>query len=451
MSARLLGLGFGCDMGTPCRKLILLKLIDACDDDGSRIFPAVATIARAAQCSTRQVQRELSTMVDIGLLAIVRAGGCGPKSTREYAMDLTVLRRIEADGWNAVSAQAPANKGDTVSPLADDDDAPKGDMGGTPRVTPATDKGDSHCHPTPPYPSKDPSEREARERGIDSDLEGQDESETVQVDSPKADEPKADEVKTGDRPGTADFEKRVMRLCNGRGFDAGPWKNWDTSSPGHVARQFAKLTADERLEAERWRDAYLRDVERRKKQPIPIANYLRDKLWNGLDPKILERAEKAALAAKGHAPSDQAAPFGKAWGAHRFIHMLQPHGPLPKPSLFIQTMIERGGDEGERYRLQHLATHGWPLVNRMHTAAAQGRGWQVGAAALALGESFEKVRSGSAEWEAWRALHERRGWPWLPDGPDWIWMPAGKDPDAAMVEFEKAVKARDADDDDEAA
>jgi hypothetical protein len=87
----------------------------------------------------------------------------------------------------------------------------------------------------------------------------------------------------------------------------------------------------------------------------------------------------------------------------------------------------------------------------MHTAAAQGRGWQVGAAALALSESFEKVRSGSAEWEAWRALHERRGWPWLPDGPDWIWMPAGEDPDAAMVEFEKAVKAKDADDDDEAA
>ena len=61
MSAFLLGTGFRADMGTCIRKLVLLKLIDACEDDGSRIFPAIATVARAAQCSDRQVQREIKS------------------------------------------------------------------------------------------------------------------------------------------------------------------------------------------------------------------------------------------------------------------------------------------------------------------------------------------------------------------------------------------------------
>lgn len=153
MSAKLLGIGFSCDMGTPCRKLILLKLIDACEDDGSRIYPAVATIARAAQCSPRQVQRELAGFVDIGLLAIVREGGKGPGSTTEYRMDLALLRRLEDHGWRAVVAEiagpADEGKGDTESPL-------KGDNG-APRVTPATEKGDSWSRTTPYDPSIDPS------------------------------------------------------------------------------------------------------------------------------------------------------------------------------------------------------------------------------------------------------------------------------------------------------
>ena len=42
-----------------------------------------------------------------------------------------------------------------------------------------------------------------------------------------------------DRPQRAAFQKRVMRFCNGRGFAAGAWTDWDTSSPEWIARQFA--------------------------------------------------------------------------------------------------------------------------------------------------------------------------------------------------------------------
>ena len=97
MSAFLLGVGFRADMGTCARKLVLLKLIDACDDDGSRIFPAIATIARAAQCSTRQVQRELQAFRDVGLIRLVREGGKGRRSTNEYRLDLDVLAAIATE------------------------------------------------------------------------------------------------------------------------------------------------------------------------------------------------------------------------------------------------------------------------------------------------------------------------------------------------------------------
>jgi hypothetical protein len=104
MSAFLLGTGFRADMGTCIRKLVLLKLIDACEDDGSRIFPAIATVARAAQCSDRQVQREIKSFLDIGLLSLVRAGGQGRRSTNEYALDLDVLSAISKAGWDAYAA-----------------------------------------------------------------------------------------------------------------------------------------------------------------------------------------------------------------------------------------------------------------------------------------------------------------------------------------------------------
>ncbi|MBZ8133244.1 helix-turn-helix domain-containing protein [Afifella sp. IM 167] len=169
MSAYLLGAAFRARMGTHCRKLVLLKLVDAAEDDGSRIYPAVATIATAAEASTRQVQRVLQAFVEIGLIRQVRAGGRGPGDSAEYAMDLDVLHRLAREGWEGLSGageagqtapEAAGNKGDTMSPL-EKGDIEKGDTGDTQRVTPATDKGDSICHPTPPDPSLDPSiERE---------------------------------------------------------------------------------------------------------------------------------------------------------------------------------------------------------------------------------------------------------------------------------------------------
>ncbi len=162
MSAKLLGLAFDAEAPSASAKLVLIKLVDCCDDEGKKIFPAVRTLSRAAQCDPRTVQRHIAMFCTVGLLRRVRAGGQGRGATSHYEMDLDVLRLIATKGWAAVSgtviagandddageqepsshaenaeqeqsAAAPETaKGDTMSPLED----------GL-RVTPATVKGDT--------------------------------------------------------------------------------------------------------------------------------------------------------------------------------------------------------------------------------------------------------------------------------------------------------------------
>lgn len=103
MSARLLGLAFDAEAPSASAKLVLIKLVDCCDDEGRKIFPAVSTLARAAQCDTRTVQRHLALFCTVGLLRRVREGGAGRGSTTHYEMNIEVLRLIAAKGWAAVA------------------------------------------------------------------------------------------------------------------------------------------------------------------------------------------------------------------------------------------------------------------------------------------------------------------------------------------------------------
>ena len=77
MSARLFSIALELDVPSPAAKLIIAKMVDCCDDDGRRIFPSVATLARVGQCSDRQVQRYLRKFCGLGLLRVVREGGTG--------------------------------------------------------------------------------------------------------------------------------------------------------------------------------------------------------------------------------------------------------------------------------------------------------------------------------------------------------------------------------------
>ncbi|WP_274426764.1 helix-turn-helix domain-containing protein [Chelativorans sp. YIM 93263] len=395
MSAFLLGTGFRADMGTCIRKLVLLKLIDACEDDGSRIFPAVATVARAAQCSSRQVQREIRAFVDIGLLKIVREGGKGRRSTNEYALVLDVLAAISKDGWDAYAERVAAGaKGDTVSPL---DEAPKGDRGDTDRVTAETPKGDNACHTTPPDPSLDPSiERDARES----------EREDSQPEDPKA------------------VEKSFWRLVK-------DWPGFAGMPKEPAKAAWFALSAEDRAEAERKLPEWLKLLKAQRKSHTPApSTYFRERLW--ADVPEPEEEKPAALEAK---------PFGPLWQVARMKRLL--HGPSRTPgpmTAFQSRMVETGQASEADIRREQQAKSGWPEINTMHQWALDRKGVHVAPELERLCQTMEAVPVGSDTYEAWRMEHERRGWPWVPDPGAMrvVYFPRGGP--AGLAEFEEAVK-----------
>jgi len=387
VSAFLLGIGFRADMGTCARKLVLLKLIDACEDDGTRIFPAIATIARAAQCSKRQVQRELQAFREIGLVSLVREGGKGPRSTNEYALDLDVLQRLGREGWEAVTGL----KGDTVSPL---DDGEKGDTGDAERVTSETKKGDIACHPTPPDPSLDPSV----ERGA------------------QAREPE-------DRKAVERWLKRVHPN----------WPSFVADSGDRALAAAVALTPEEREQAADRMADYLA-VERQHKGRCAFSVYLAEKRWERLPPKEAERPKPA------YAPT-----FGPVWAARRARLLLGgPMAPTPLKG-WEERAIEAGTLSREAAEMSARRNGGWPVVNAMHDAAAQRGGGFSNPEPCdeRLGKRCEFVPMDCECWRAWKAEHDRRGWPWLPDPGTMrgAYFPAGGP--ERLDEFEAAVRGED--------
>ncbi|WP_265518953.1 hypothetical protein [Nitratireductor luteus] len=395
MSAYLLGTGFRADMGTCIRKLVLLKLIDACEDDGTRIFPAIATVARAAQCSDRQVQREIKAFVEIGLLTLVREGGKGRRSTNEYAMDLDVLGAISKDGWDVYADRMA--KGDTVSPL---ETGSKGDTGGTDRVTRETAKGDNECHTTPPDPSLDPSvEREARASG----------REAGQPEDPKAVERAFWQV-VKDWPGFAGMPKEPAK------------------------RAWMALSPEDRADAAAKRDAWLALLKAQRKSHTPApSTYFGERLWR--DVPEPEEEKPVALEAK---------PFGPLWQAVRVKQLLLgPTVPQTALTAFQRHMVEKGEWDEAQLRLESQAKTGFPVVNAIHDKAAHRQGISVSPALQPLADLMEAVPVGSDVFEAWRRHHERHGWPWIPDpgGMRVVYFPRGGP--AGLGELEAALRSDD--------
>jgi hypothetical protein len=391
MSAFLLGTGFRADMGTCIRKLVLLKLIDACEDDGSRIFPAIATVARAAQCSDRQVQREIKAFLDIGLLSLVRAGGQGRRSTNEYALDLDVLSAISKAGWDAFAAERGINpKGDTQSPL--DEDA-KGDKTAPDRVTPETPKGDNGSPPTPPDPSLDPSLERERERE-----DGEENPKRV--------------------------EARGWALLK-------DWPGFAGMPKEPAMKVWRAMSAEDRDKAERRFAGWLALLKAQKKSHIPApSSYFGQKLFDDVpDP---QEAQKPLVTL--------AKPFGPLWQAARLKLLFLPPANVPPPSGFLRDLLERQDNVGEAARRDRRAKLGWPAVNAMHERAASRQGVSAATALEPLAELMEAVPVGSETFEAWRREHELRGWPWLPDpgGMPVVFFPAGGP--GALSAFEQAVK-----------
>jgi hypothetical protein len=449
MSAYLLGAGFLADMGTPIRKLVLLKVIDACHDDGSRIYPAIETVAKAAQCSSRQVHRELRAFLSVGLLRTVRKGGKGPGHTTEYALEINVLDAIARVGWDSYTAEKGAEiepdeaendeiKGDTVSPLEN-----KGDTHDTKRVTPTTPKGDSRSQTTPYYPSSNPSERE----GVRE----------ISEDDPKL------------------IERQLDALMIGR--HGNPWPKVLGSSRNWALAQLVKLSAEERRTAEERRDAYLAACpkvgsgeDKGKPRAVALGVYLRDKMFNYVE-AVAPRSMDRQRAKQAAAESIEVAPFGPIWAGLRMLNLLQGAVEVEMPDDVCQAAIsvyevhKRTSEsraaayldargirlEGGKFQFpdgyysqehsRRVLQGGYPEANRLHKLAAERGRERADARYSVLADICEPVPVESDLYLSWRMHHRDMNWPFVPDPGAMrvVYFPKGGP--EGLEEFENAANA----------
>ena len=92
MSFQLIPLAWDAQL-PPLKKLVLLKLVDCANDDGSACRPSVLSIVRDCCAGERNVRRYLQEFRELGILIVEREGG-GRFST-EYRIDLDALSALK--------------------------------------------------------------------------------------------------------------------------------------------------------------------------------------------------------------------------------------------------------------------------------------------------------------------------------------------------------------------
>ncbi|CUX23240.1 hypothetical protein AGR7C_Cc160143 [Agrobacterium deltaense Zutra 3/1] len=123
-------------------------------------------------------------------------------------------------------------------------------------------------------------------------------------------------------------------------------------------------------------------------------------------------------------------PWGKEWITHRINVLLRGREQAPsKPTRFLEQMINRGGEAGEKARFEHEAKTCWPTIAAMDAAAVNdGRGWRVPEKLFEAGalDDFRSTAIDSPEFQEWQDEHRRRGWPELPipRTAQRVWLPA---------------------------
>ena len=123
-----------------------------------------------------------------------------------------------------------------------------------------------------------------------------------------------------------------------------------------------------------------------------------------------------------------ALPGGQMWFSRFYQILIEPMAKLPPPATdYLRRQIEAPDKAGQIARMQHQAKHGWPKATAMLQEADSNRGVSVSLDLKPLGERFQNVLVDGELWNAFKAEHERRGWPWLDrhSGGAWLPVPAG--------------------------
>jgi len=381
-------------LGSPSAKSILMCLADYADPDGRiKGWASQADLSASAEVSERTAREWLQRLEDWGLLERHHQ----QKANGARAADWIVLRldRAVTDGAERCRALKEGEDSEIL---------PANSAGRTNRQ-PDADPTGNEAHPTgnqfraykeePPLEPPLPSHQEradARER-------------------------EADERKKAE--GAYWRMVRVWPQLNGLPKDKG-------------IKAFLALSPEDRQAAERRFPGWLDLLKAQHKDHVPTpSTYFGKRLFDDVaDPA---EAQPEPVLAK---------PFGKAFGAFRMAKLLEgrePGAPIPALSATMRRAVEQGVADEAALMRDMVRRYGFRAVNGLHAAAADGRSVTLPPGWDALGELTEAVRVGSERWEAWRALHDERGWPWLPDvgRVEWVYFPKGG-PDG-LVAFEHAV------------
>jgi len=384
----------------PAARIVLWHLAD-CHNPKLGCFPSQEWLAEACEMSRSTVNLHLEKLEEAGLIR--RAAGRCPETGKQLPTQYVLGFEI---------AESPMESAKPCPEIGHGQEAETVSENG---AGPCPKNGDIRVRNSDSNPVREPVKEPVNERErASADVDG---------DWQEGDTGKPDPATL---PGRAEFEKRVMRFCNGTGFGAGAWPDWDTSSPGWIGRQFAKLSEEDRGHAERWRDAYLRDLAIRKRKPVPVGVFLKDRLWEGLDPELLLKASRAA--AQGAKPAEHAKPegwavgFGPVWAVALFGELLagpaRAH-PNPEKPLWFAGLLKSN----------------WPALHALHS----GRGFVAPERLHRMKELMEFVPEGGDVWAAWQAEARARGWPDWPrkDGMDGLYFPKGGP--EGLAAFEQAL------------
>src|SRR5215216_1984530 len=99
--------------GSASRKIVAIKLADVANEDGTSIYPSIATVAGEAELSERQVQRIINDFRRSRLLIVVRPGG-GRNRPTEYHFNVTAIDKLP-DARPVVETEKPKTENPSMA------------------------------------------------------------------------------------------------------------------------------------------------------------------------------------------------------------------------------------------------------------------------------------------------------------------------------------------------
>ena len=223
-------------------------------------------------------------------------------------------------------------------------------------------------------------------------------------------------------PGTAEFQKRVQRFLSGDGYSAGEWPLWAKgASFDYHEKQFARLTEEDRRQAEVNRDAVLSKWRR---EGIPDGkimgpgNYFKGRVWETLSDRDRTHATELAQRKAGKPNIGKPDNFVPAFG--------------PVHSAAWLRVLLAGPDKADLAPangiwLRNTIRMAWPSLERFMLISDQQKGVIASDLDFSASRQMVFVPFDTDRFAEWRHAFRERGWPDLPspNGMTGLYLPAG--------------------------